>query len=100
MSELLMLGVVVIGGYFAWKEGIFDKVFSELKGAVGNLPALPALPTLGGGGGGGGISSSGTCVGTALKPDHQGSSKRWESEIFRQPSHMKLLGVVNFLVMI
>ena len=80
MSELLMLGVVVIGGYFAWKEGIFDKVFSELKGAVGNLPALPALPSLGGaGGGGGGISSSGTCVGTALQPDHQGSSKRWES---------------------
>ena len=85
MNDILTLGVLAVGGYLIYtktdwfQQGLetVKEFIGEIKGGIGGGGG--PLIDLGGGGGGGSISSSGTCVGTALQPDHQGSSKRWES---------------------
>ena len=69
LTDILMLGVVVVGGYYLYKEGIVGQVFDELTKAVGSLPGLPSLPGLGTGAGGGAAAggSTGSCSGGPYK---------------------------------
>ena len=87
-DTVITLGLLAGGGYLL-ATGQLNTVIERVKEALDKIGGtvkqrLPVLPTPGGGGAagpGGPISSTGTCSGTVLKPDHQGSSKRWEGTI-------------------
>lgn len=86
-DTIITIGLLA-GGAYLLATGQIKTVIERLKEGLDSIggtvserlppiptPSAPGVPS----GPAGPISSTGTCVGTALQPDHQGSSKRWES---------------------